>query len=234
MSTEAGQDAARSLWEQAYWTIRGRIVDLTYAPGRRLIERDLAAELQISRIPLREATLRLQNEGLVVAVPRQGMIVSPFTADDVRDLFDVRESLEVLSFQLAAERASDDDLLLLRRHIDDAHAATRRGDEAGIAAENAAFHRTVVQIAGNPLLSSMMRPLEARTEWLFHLTRQRDPLQQCQEHEELYRAIADHDIASVQQHAFDHVRSGRDMSIDLARTWRVAVDPITATRTRRR
>lgn len=231
---EVGQEPARTLGENAYRTLRERIVGLTYPPGTRLVERDLAAELQISRIPLREAMRRLQNEGLVVAVPRQGTIVAPFTADDVRDLFDVREGLEVLAFRLAAERADRVGLEALRGHIHDARAATEVGDEAGIAAANAAFHRTVVEIAGNPLLSAMMGPLEARVQWLFHLTRQRDPARQCEEHEELYEAIAAGDVERAQRCAFDHVRSGREVSIQLAHTWSAVIDPVEATRTRRR
>ena len=231
----ASPSASRSLGEQAYAVLRERIIGLVYAPGERLIERDLAAELQLSRIPLREAIQRLQNDGLVIAIPRQGAIVSPFTADDVRDLFDVRESLEVLAFRLAAQRADEASLAVLRRHVDDAFDATHRGDEAGIATANAAFHRTVVDMAANPLLTSLMGPLEARVAWLFHLTRQRDPVQQCQEHQELYEALAAHDVDRAERHAFSHVHSGRDLSIELARTWSIdAIDPIAATRTRRR
>jgi DNA-binding GntR family transcriptional regulator len=231
----AAQTPVRSLGDRAYGVLRERIIGLVYAPGQRLIERDLAAELQLSRIPLREAMQRLQNDGLVIAIPRQGAIVSPFTADDVRDLFDVRESLEVLAFRLAAERADQASLATLRRHVADAFDATSRADDAGIAAANAAFHRTVVEMAANPLLTSMMGPLEARVAWLFHLTRQRDPIQQCQEHQELYEALAAHDVPRAEHHAFAHVHSGRDLSIELARTWSIdTIDPVAATRTRRR
>ena len=69
----------KSLRQHAYEEIRRQIVDLRLAPGSRLVERDLAAELDVSRIPLREALQLLQQDGLVVLVPRQGAIVSPFS-----------------------------------------------------------------------------------------------------------------------------------------------------------
>ncbi len=66
------QGSAPSLREATYDELRSRIVNLVYAPGQRLFERDLAAELEVSRIPLREALQLLANDGLVVLVPRQG------------------------------------------------------------------------------------------------------------------------------------------------------------------
>lgn len=234
-TAEAGERGAPSLRDSAYQTLRDRIVNLSYSPGERLVERDLAAELAVSRIPLREAMQRLRNDGLVVLVPRQGTIVSPFTADDVRDLFDVRESLEVLAARLAADRSTPAGLARLRDTMDDARDAMARHDDAATAAANSGFHRVLVDVAANPLLSAMMRPLEARVQWLFHLTRQRDLVQQCDEHQALYDAVAVGDRELAAQIAFDHITSGREESIALARTWTTdTVDPIAATRSRRR
>jgi DNA-binding GntR family transcriptional regulator len=89
----------------AYEALKKRIIEVDLQPGERLVERDLADELKVSRIPLREALRLLAAEGLVVLVPHRGALVSPFTPADVRDLFDVRESLEVLAARLAAQRA---------------------------------------------------------------------------------------------------------------------------------
>jgi DNA-binding GntR family transcriptional regulator len=234
MTTASGPPSP-SLRDSVYTELRSRIVNLEYAPGRRIIERDLAAELQVSRIPLREAMQLLQNDGLVVLVPRQGSIVAPFTADDVRDLFDVRESLEVLAARLAAERHTDEGLSRLRSRMREARAAVARRDDPATAAANAGFHRDLVDIAANPLLSSLMRPLEARVQWLFHLTRQRDLVQQCDEHQELFDAVAARDADLAADLAFHHIASGREHSIALARQWAPeAVDPVAATRTRRR
>ncbi|MCE0534075.1 GntR family transcriptional regulator [Kineosporia rhizophila] len=229
------QGSAPSLREATYDELRSRIVNLVYAPGQRLFERDLAAELEVSRIPLREALQLLANDGLVVLVPRQGALVAPFTAADVRDLFDVRESLEVLAARLAAHRVGEEGLAELREQIDRARGALAAQDHPAIAAANSQFHRVLVRIADNPLLTSMMRPLEARTQWLFHLTRQRDLGQQCDEHQELYDALAAGDAEQAARCAFEHVTSGREDSIALAREWSAAtINPVEVTRSRRR
>ncbi|GAB7046229.1 GntR family transcriptional regulator [Catenuloplanes indicus] len=224
-----------SLRDCAYAELRRRIVDLVYAPGQRLFERDLATELSLSRIPLREALQLLRNDGLVVCVPRQGVVVAHFTADDVRDLFDVRESLESLAARLAAARADEDGLARLRASMAAARVALVTGDDPGVAAANARFHRELVAMAGNPLLSAMMRPLEARTQWLFNLTRRRDLVQQCEEHQGLYEAVAAGAAERAAALAFAHVASGRAESVALAAEWSAGVvDPVEATRGRRR
>lgn len=225
----------KSLSDVAYEALRGRIVGLELAPGTRLVERDLAVELEVSRIPLREAMQRLQQDGLVVMVPRQGAIVAPFTADDVRDLFDVRESLEVLAARLAAERADPAGLALLADQLEIARDATARDDKPAIAAANSRFHTIIVDLAGNPLLENVLGPLEARTQWLFHLTKDRDPGVQCREHEEMLAAIAAHDPDRAAHSAFHHVHSGRAASLAMAAQWsRNALDPVALTKSRRR
>ncbi|AZG46422.1 GntR family transcriptional regulator [Gordonia insulae] len=235
MTTAASDSTKKSLREHAYDELRTRIVGLDLPPGTRLVERDLAAELEVSRIPLREAMQRLQQDGLVVMVPRQGAIVAPFTVDDVRDLFDVREGLEVLAARLAAERATPEGLDSLATQLDIARTATARDDKPAIAAANAGFHTIIVDLAANPLLEGILRPLEARTQWLFHLTKDRDPGVQCREHEELLAAIAAHDPDRAAESAFHHVHSGRATSLAMAAEWSASdLDPIQLTKTRRR
>lgn len=218
--------------EQVYQALRERIVTAEARPGHRLIERDLAAEFGVSRIPLREALQRLASDGLVTTVPGQGSIVTVPTPKDIEDLFDVRAGLEPLAARLAAHHAEPEALQRLRelvRPVDDAEA---------LVDANAAFHRELVAAAANPLLGQIMEPLEARMRWLFHLTSfkgERDPVRQRREHAELLEALeaADADRAAAITSA--HIEDGRGPTVEAARRWQVeAVDAREATRTRRR
>ncbi|WP_402462275.1 GntR family transcriptional regulator [Isoptericola aurantiacus] len=232
----APHDGARpSLRETAYATLKSRIIGLDLHPGQRLVERDIATELGVSRVPLREALHQLESEGLVVLVPRQGALVAPFTRDDVEHLFEVRESVEVLAFRLAALRRSAADLAAMSAAVDSARDALARRDDAATAAANAGFHAVVVQACGNPLLQSMLAPLDARVRWLFHLTKRRDTHEQCEEHAAMLAAIEAQDADAVADLAHAHVTSGREPSLALAQTWASApIDPVEATRTRNR
>ncbi|WP_067139665.1 GntR family transcriptional regulator [Microtetraspora malaysiensis] len=227
--------APGSLRDLAYEAIRERIVEGGWHPGRRIVERDVAAELGISRIPLREALRRLHDEGLVILVPRQGALVSPFTPADVSDLFDIREYLEELAARRAAERADESILSRLREPLRAAEDARARGDERGLALANATFHTEVVNASGNALLQSIMDPLATKLRWLFRLTSVRDPGRQCAEHAQLFEAIAARDSEKAGTLARAHAAAGRELSMRMAEEWSdPRFNPITATRTRRR
>ncbi|MFC9894747.1 GntR family transcriptional regulator [Nocardia sp. NPDC127579] len=210
---------APSRRDHAYQVLKRRIVEVELHPGARLVERDLAAELEVSRIPLREALRMLAAEGLVLLVPHKGALVATFSPADVRDLFDIREVLESLAARLAAERATPATLAPLTARLAAARAATAAADLPRIAAANAAFHTQIVDLAANPLLSTLLSPLAARTEWLFRLTASRDPGEQCSEHEELYALIAAGRAEAAAACALAHVAAGRALSMALAEQW---------------
>ena len=89
---------------RAYEQIRRAIVEGRYEAGRRLIEKNLAEEFELSRTPVREALRMLESEGLVVSLPNKGAVVRPLSSHDVYDIYDLRVRLE----SLAAERAARD------------------------------------------------------------------------------------------------------------------------------
>lgn len=206
----------RSLVAQVVDQLRDAIMDGSLAPGEKLPEQSLADQLSISRIPLREAILVLEAEGFVRSVPRRGSHVVRLTMTDVEDLFDIRENLEVLAARRAAERASDIDLMLLaefRESLIHNREAVASGDDRAIAVSSARFHRLIVDMSGNALLSTLMRPVQGRVEWLFRMTSQRDQKTACREHGQLLRAILRGDPDEASQLAFDHIASGREPSV---------------------
>ncbi|MCU9611739.1 GntR family transcriptional regulator, partial [Escherichia coli] len=81
-----------------------RILKGAYAPGERLVENKLSAELGVSRIPVREALRALASEGLVLIEPRRGASVAKLSPDIVREMVEVRATLEGLNAKLAAQR----------------------------------------------------------------------------------------------------------------------------------
>src|SRR6478735_7604220 len=110
MDTSAEIDD-RPLRESVRDTIRNRIFAGHYAPGTRLVERDLADEFKVSRLPVREALRMLRQEGILSErANSRGMVVSSLTPEQVADLFAVRLALEVLASKLAAARATREEL----------------------------------------------------------------------------------------------------------------------------
>ena len=199
----------RSLRDTIADDLRERIISGRFPPGQRLVERDLAAEMQVSRIPLREAFLQLEAEGLVQVQRRRGVVVASLSRKDVTNLFDVRESLESLAARLAAERADERAVQRLHAILVEAKTATGNHDADGIARANAAFHAAIVDIADNELLHSMMAPMNNRLRWLFRLTSATDPKFLCDAHTEIYEAIAARDPDRAARIAFEHIAATR-------------------------
>ncbi|WP_029767635.1 GntR family transcriptional regulator [Haloglycomyces albus] len=211
--------------------ITGRIMRLEYRPGQRLVERDLAADLGLSRVPVREALHRLEVDGLVISVPRQGTIVSTWSRTDITDLFEIRAALEPMAAEFAAHRRTDVQLRRLEE-------TTRLKPESGVVEQteyNAEFHRRLVEAANSPQLRDAMRPMYARMRWLFHLTRERGPLHQGTEHVRIAAAIRDGDADRARRLTAQHVLDGLRPTLAALADWgEERADPVAATKSRRR
>ncbi|NQD65737.1 GntR family transcriptional regulator [Bacillus haikouensis] len=96
-----------SIRERAYLYLKDLILSGEYKPGDRLIEREVASQLKISRTPIREALFRLESQGFVKTVPRKGVIVSNISEEEVIEVFTILSSLEVLAARLAAQKMDE-------------------------------------------------------------------------------------------------------------------------------
>lgn len=145
-----------SLVERTYQEIKQRIMGNFYPPNLRVLEQDLAHQLGVSRTPVREALIRLQNEGLVEVQPRRGMRVIPISPDDMREVYEVLMCLESQAAErLAERRPSEAELEPLMSAVEDMERALERGDLESWAESDQRFHRLLLELAGNSRLSAM-------------------------------------------------------------------------------
>ncbi|MCX5084527.1 GntR family transcriptional regulator [Streptomyces sp. NPDC056121] len=195
--------------------LRDDILDGVRKPGSKLVERELAAQIGVSRVPVRDALRVLVAEGLVTPRPRTWAVVREFTPTDIADLNEVREALEVMTFRLAAQRGDRVGLGRLRSNLDEELAAARAGDAVRARRAAADFHETVTSMAANELLSELEGTLRSRMRWL--LGRHDDLLAMAQEHEALYAAVADRDVARVEELVVQHLENSRRAIADKRR-----------------
>jgi DNA-binding GntR family transcriptional regulator len=187
--------------------LRDDILDGVRRPGSKLVERELAAELGVSRLPIRDALKALVTEGLVTPRPRTWAVVREFSPTDISDLGEVRSALETLTFRLAAQRRTRAGLEKLRADLDAELEAARRGDAVQARRAAADFHQTVTSLAANELLSELECTLRSRMRWL--LSRHDDLLSMAREHEHLYDAIVARDVPRVEELVLKHLEMGR-------------------------
>jgi DNA-binding GntR family transcriptional regulator len=151
-----------SLRTQVVDKLRQAIVDGHFAPGTRLTERELCGLLGVSRTLVREALRQLEAEGWVENVPYRGPIVATISADEARQLYEIRAALEGWAAKQCAERATDMDLDELADLVEQLAGAEQRGDVEELLVVLDEFHEKLLQTAGNPMLTTHLHALRSR------------------------------------------------------------------------
>ena len=158
--------APSTLKAHVYDTLRNAIISGRFKPGARLNESQLAREFNISRIPIREALMQLQEQGLVMNHERRGMFVTKLNDEDVQRINSVRVVLEAEAIRLARAAMTRQTAAHLTNLVDRLENLAD-GSEGESAALDLEFHRTIWEAAGNPYLS---RTLDSLATVLFAYT----------------------------------------------------------------
>jgi DNA-binding GntR family transcriptional regulator len=153
---EAGGRSGETV-ERVAADLRNQILEGRFAPGQRLISRDIVELTGVSRGSLREAFRRLEADGLVELVPNRGAIVRKLSRDEVVKVFEVREALEGFSARLAATRINlDDNRARFTAVLDQGRVHAVRPVFQGFITDNRAFHQEIVRVCGNPQLGELI------------------------------------------------------------------------------
>jgi DNA-binding GntR family transcriptional regulator len=152
----------KPLHSKIFETLRDRIVYGKYPPGTNLSEKDLCEEFEVSRTPLREAFLKLEDMKLVDVIPRFGTRVTPIDIHEIRSAFEVKIKLEGLSGELAAGRIQAENLSELNRLIDRADQILTEGRHRRLIEFDNRFHQIIRQAAQNPVLQEFLDNLHYR------------------------------------------------------------------------
>ncbi len=177
------------LRDQVRDALEDMIVARELAPGTRLQESALAASLNVSRNPVREALTMLARDGWVDLRPRLGAVVHAPTDKEIRDYFELRAVLQSFAARRAAELVGPEDVASLRRVCRDGRDAVERGDFAAASQRNADFHEMVGLLADNAMLAQTLEVMKKRLLWYFRPVVQRRGLDSWAEHERIVDAI---------------------------------------------
>lgn len=201
-----------SLQRVAADAIRERILGGELLPGTRLAEERLSEEMGISRMPVREALRVLAAEGIVTLEPRRGASVTLYTEQQIRELVEVRATLEGLNAKLAAIRHDPAQIAELRRILAEGARITQRTDLSRIQAANTLFHETLGAIAANSVLTNIVRSLRDRTAVIFARQSRLRVRENWEEHAGIVRAIISGDGDRAALLASRHVFNAAQMS----------------------
>ena len=180
---------------QVYDALRDAIVRAELPPGARLSENDLAAQLGVSRTPVREALARLRDDRLVDVVPQLGTFVSPISEGRVGDAQFIREALECAAVRRAAELATEADVRMLEGLLAEQERARDDRDFEAFYVLDDALHRALCDLSRHPVVWSVSQRAKG------HLNRVRrlslpipDYLaEMIDEHRRVVAAVASHE-----------------------------------------
>jgi DNA-binding GntR family transcriptional regulator len=201
--------------EQLREIVRDAIMSGEYAPGARLIERELCERTGASRTSVREVLRQLEAENLVMVVPNRGTIVSVVTHADATDIYEVREVLEGLSARRFAERAGDEHRSRLHEILDELRNAARDNDHRRALSIKDDFYDVLLDGAGNSVVRATLEGLRSRISMLRNASlsqpgRLRNTVAEI---EELIEAMDARDADRAEQASRSHVRNAAAVAL---------------------
>jgi DNA-binding GntR family transcriptional regulator len=153
---------ADSLHDEVLARVRDAIVEGRFAPGARVPERELCAEIGVSRTPLREALKVLAAEGLIELLPNRGARVRRFTETDVRECFEVLAAVESAAGRLACARIADAEIAAIEQLHYEMYGYYLRRELPAYFRLNQAIHASIVDAAGNETLKATHESFTSR------------------------------------------------------------------------
>lgn len=201
------------LVDEAALSLREAILSGHLAQGTRLRQVELAGQLGISRTPLREALMKLEQEGLIELLPAGGLRVKLLNLDEAVELYDIREVLDGLAARLAAQRIADSDVRDLERSLGRMEECLASQDAHRWFVAHVAFHDTIFRASGNGRLRGLSSVVRLSIQH-FHpllLTTENRLKEAYHQHREIFEAIARHDAEAAERLARAHIASAKEI-----------------------
>jgi DNA-binding GntR family transcriptional regulator len=207
--------SGRNASAEAARLIREGIVGGRLRPGQRLKEEHLAAELGLSRTPVREALVLLSAEGLLDMQPNRGATVRHYTPEEIRDVYGLRAVLEGYAARLAAQRVTPERVEALEESCDRFEVLCRGEDVPALIAENGLFHDAILDSAGVDQLVGMVRsvvelPLVYKS-FLWYSPEQRQ--MSTHYHRQILKGLRARDSERAELAMKEHVFEARDFLV---------------------
>ncbi len=209
-----------ALTEWTYEYLKEEILNLNFKPGEQLHIDEFAEKLEVSRTPIREAFLRLANEGLLDIKPRVGYFVTEITEEDIRDLFEIREMVETRATRKAAELLSDEDLKYLQVVLNESSRAVDNGDLDTYIEKDMKFHGSLEKHIQNKRMVAFLESINNLTyrERILSMRSSENVRLTLIEHQKILDALVERDgkkaewlmgehLAKVSQRLISYIRS---------------------------
>lgn len=196
--------------------IEALVLNGAITAGQRVNELQLAAELKVSRGPVREALRALENSGLLVAIPNRGVFVREVKLEDALDLYEIRAGLASVAGKLLARRITSSQIAKLKTAFKRMEKARLARDVTAYYAGNLAFHSMIIEFADNPRLTAMSEAVRNELQlYLHNAFVGAGPMKESQaEHRAILDALIQGDARAAGAAFESHVLSGKQRMLE--------------------
>jgi len=201
------------LRDEVYLSIKEAILTGELAPGERISIGRLLKEIGFSPTPIREALLKLEQEGFVSRLPGGGFIVSRFTQKDIDQIFDIRSLLESYAVGLAIQYIKKEDILWLERNIKESEQYIQKKEWNKVSALNTEFHDYLNGLSKNERLLSIINGLRDQI-FQFRSAILRVPMKamiSIDHHKKMIHAIKKREVELLKNLTQEHIQIGKEV-----------------------
>lgn len=201
------------LRNEVYLSIKGAILTGEIAPGERLSIGRLLREIGFSPTPIREALLKLEQEGFVSRLPKGGFIVSKFTKKDIDEIFDIRSLLESYAVGLAINHIKEKDIIWLETNIKESERHILKNKLNKVSTLNTEFHDYLNLLSKNERLHTVINELRDQI-FQYRSAILRVPRKaeiSINHHKKMIEAIKQRDVDLLKKLAQEHILTGKDI-----------------------
>ena len=203
------QGTGHNLRELVIKAVRDDILSGGLMPGKRLIEKKLAAQIGVSRTPVRDALSKLEQEGFVEIIPHRGAIVSVIKNKDIRNVLEIRGVLEALAARLSCAYVSDGFLSNLNQAKNAYEKAVEEDDLTKMTQRDIEFHDIIYAASGNEKLIQLINNLRDQI-YRYRVTALRDRDYRRDvvfQHQRIFNALSCANSEKAAKAALDHINS---------------------------
>lgn len=189
----------KNIRDIAYEMLRKAILDGAIETGERIVEKDYAEKLNISRTPIREAIRRLESEGLVQYIPRKGVIAKGLSLEDIEEIYEIRKALECLAVRQLILNLDDNILNKLKLVRLKMYEIEKTGSIEELYKESNDLHKEIIESCSMPRLKKLIENLQE-----YYYNRATESIESrwkeaIKEHIAIYEAVLNKDIKAAQE-----------------------------------
>src|SRR5438067_2256127 len=205
----SGRPRAATAASRIYSDLRVELVSLQRRPGEAILEAEFALSYGVSRTPVREAILKLSDEGLLEIYPQSGIFVSRIPIAALPEAISIRKALEETTARLAAERATSSQILTLHSVLERQREASAARDSGAFHQADEMFHAAIADVAGYPGIWKFVQQVKVHVDRyrLLTLPQHGRIVKVIGEHEAILTAIEAHDPERARQAIESHLES---------------------------